>query len=61
MARRDLLSLLATFADVYPYVKLYRIGTADLVLLGADTPIPLDVANVDDYVSRARPSSRWNF
>ena len=34
-APRGLRSLLATFADVYPNVAVFRIGDGDLVLIGA--------------------------
>ncbi len=46
MAPEDLQSLLATFADVYAHVALFAtIEDADLVLVGSDSPLDLNVAN----------------
>jgi spermidine synthase len=47
MDEGDLKSLLGTFADAYPYVQLFStIEDADLVLLGSEQPLDLDVAQV---------------
>lgn len=50
----DLRSLLATFADVYPGVAVFRVGESDLVLIGANEPVALDVGNMDAYVKDNR-------
>lgn len=42
----DLRSLLATFADVYAYVRLFRIDEGDLILAGSDKPLKLHAAAV---------------
>jgi predicted membrane-bound spermidine synthase len=54
MEPRDLRSLLATFADVYPHVGVFRVGEADLVLIGAGHPLDMNVATVDEYVGQSK-------
>jgi len=44
MTPDDLKSLLATFADTYAYVLVFRVDTMDLVLLGSDEPLLLDAS-----------------
>jgi spermidine synthase len=44
MTSDDLLSLLATFADVYANVRVFRLDSSDLVLIGSDGPLPLGTA-----------------
>jgi spermidine synthase len=46
MAPADLRSLLATFTEVYDHVRVFRVDEADLILLGSDAPLPLDVRAV---------------
>ena len=50
----DLRSLLATFADAYSYVGVFRIDDSDLLLVGGDSPLNLHVARIDDYVGKNR-------
>ena len=49
----ELRSLLATFADVYPHVRLFRVGTADLVVIGSDTHLPLTTDFIDKSIARS--------
>jgi len=44
MTTDDMNSLLATFADTYAYVLVFRVDTMDLVLLGSDKPLLLDAS-----------------
>jgi spermidine synthase len=45
MDTQDLRSLLGTFSDAYPYVHLFStISDADLVLVGSEEPLDLDLA-----------------
>jgi spermidine synthase len=54
MGDRDLRSLLATFAHVYPHVQLFApLENADLVLVGSDAPLPLRAERV------AQARARW--
>lgn len=43
MGTDDVRSVMATFASVYRHVLLFKVGDADLVLIGSDAPLPLDV------------------
>ncbi len=46
MDTQDLRSLLGTFSDTYPYVHLFStISDADLVLVGSEEPLELDLAS----------------
>jgi len=54
LAPEDLRSLLATFADVYPHVGVFRVGGLDLVLIGASQPLALNVDTVDQYVGQSQ-------
>jgi spermidine synthase len=46
MDTEDLRSLLGTFSDTYPYVHLFStISDADLVLVGSEEPLHLDLAS----------------
>ena len=54
MPPADLKSLLATFADVYPYVGVFRIGGGDLALVGANAPIEMNVEIMDAYVAESQ-------
>ena len=51
MPPNDLKSLLATFSDVYPYVSVFRVDIADLVLLGSDAHLDLHVSSIDDVLA----------
>ena len=50
MSPAELRSLLATFADIYASVRLFRIDTADLVLVGSDAPLPLHVRQIREVL-----------
>ena len=50
----DLNSLLATFAEVYPYVRLFRVDVADLVLIGSDRPLPLTESVINDSLAGSK-------
>ena len=53
MGPEDVRSLVATFADVYPYVLLYAtVEEADLVLIGSETPIQPDIAHARQLLER---------
>jgi hypothetical protein len=52
MAPRDLLSLLATFNDVYAHVRLFRVDEYDLVILGSDTRLDLRTPQIDRVLER---------
>lgn len=43
----DLRSLLATFADVYPHVLVFRVDSADLVLVGSPGPLSLSASSFE--------------
>jgi spermidine synthase len=49
----DLRSLLATFADVYATVLVFRIDVNDLVLIGSDRPLSLAPADLWTIASRS--------
>jgi spermidine synthase len=53
MTPDDLRSLLATFADVYPHVRLFRIDAADLVVLGSEAPLSLQGAGIGEIFRRS--------
>ena len=46
MSPAEVRSLLATFADIYTYVRLFRIDEADVVLIGSDAPLPLQASRI---------------
>ena len=49
----DLRTLLATFCDVFEYAGLYMtVADADLVLLGSDEPLPVNLASADNFFKR---------
>jgi len=51
MNTEDLRSLLGTFSDIYKYVHLYStISDADLVLLGSDSPLHIDLIQFQDHI-----------
>jgi spermidine synthase len=50
----DMRSLLATFADVYPNVEVFRVGYSDLVLVGSLLPLRLSADTVDEYVASSQ-------
>jgi len=50
MSSDDLLSLLSTFAEVYEHAKLFRLGEADIVVLGSDGPLGLTVAELAERI-----------
>ncbi len=53
MAPRDLRSVLKTFCDVYPHVMVFStIRDADLVMIGSDSPLTLDLARAQALVDR---------
>jgi len=49
----ELRSLLATFADVYQHVRLFRVDSADLVVIGSDKHLPLTSSFVEKAISRS--------
>jgi spermidine synthase len=52
MAPDDLRSLLATFREVFPYVRLFAtIEDSDLVMLGSKQPMPFDMAKASALFS----------
>jgi predicted membrane-bound spermidine synthase len=51
MPTDDLLSLLATFADVYPTVQVFRLNEQDLVLIGSPSPLELRTRSIYEYCS----------
>ncbi len=58
MGTEDLRSLLATFADVFPHVRLFAtIEDADLVLIGSDEPLELTVEGAERLL-RQHPGVR---
>ena len=53
MGQDELKTLLATFADVYPYVALYMtVEDADVVLLGSEQPLTPDPDTVQAMLER---------
>ena len=53
MAPEDLRSLLATFAAVFPHVQIFcSIEETDLILVGADSPLFLDVPFLNEKLGR---------
>lgn len=53
MAPSDLRTLLKTFAEVYPHVLLFAtIEDADLVLIGSDAPLELNVEMAESLIRR---------
>lgn len=58
MDREDLLSLLKTFADVYPHVQVYAsIDYADLVVIGSDSPLDTSADAATELLERHRLTS----
>jgi spermidine synthase len=53
MAPEDLRSLLATFADVYGHVRLFRVNAADLILVGSDAPLNWKLADIRDMMAHS--------
>ncbi|MFB3103891.1 MAG: hypothetical protein ACE1ZA_03095, partial [Pseudomonadales bacterium] len=47
----DLRSLLATFADTYTHVRLFRIDESDLVVVGSDAALPMRVSTFGRLMS----------
>lgn len=43
MSYQDLSSLLGTFADTYAHLRVFRVARSDLIVLGSDEPLPLDI------------------
>ncbi len=55
MGTEELRALLRTFAEVFPYVALFAtIEDADLVVLGSDQPLELDLGALEEVI-RTRP------
>lgn len=53
MDDKDLRSIIGTFADVYPYVLLYRtVEDADLVMIGSDRPLDPGLASASTLYDR---------
>ena len=52
MIPADVRSLLATFADVYGHVRLFRIDSSDLVLVGSDAELPLQIPEMSEIFLR---------
>ena len=51
MDTEDLRSLLGTFSDTYKHVHLYStISDADLVLIGSDAPLHIDLVSFQDHM-----------
>jgi spermidine synthase len=51
MDSRDVRAVLRTFSDVYPHVRVFStIHDADLVLIGSDSPLPLDLERATSVV-----------
>jgi spermidine synthase len=47
----DLRSLLATFADIYSNVRVFRVDSADLVLIGSDAQLPLNATFINSSIA----------
>ena len=54
LSPNELRSLLATFADVYSNVRLFRVDSADLVVIGSDSPLPLNSSHIDKAIGRSK-------
>jgi spermidine synthase len=54
MTPDDLKSLLATFADAYAYVLVFRVDSMDLVILGSEQPLDLDASINDELFNRSK-------
>ena len=54
MGPNDLLSLFATFADVYEYVRLFRVSASDLLIVGSQTELPLSMAALNTLFENDR-------
>ncbi len=53
MDGRDLRSILRTFCEVYPHVAVFStIRDADLVMVGSDAPLPVDLARARALVDK---------
>ena len=48
MHHTDVRSLLATFADAFPHVAVFRVDAADMVLLGSDAPLSISAGSLAD-------------
>jgi hypothetical protein len=44
-------SLLATFADIYSNVRVFRVDSADLVLIGSDAQLPLNATFINSSIA----------
>ncbi len=51
MVPDEIKTILATFADVYAYVQVFRVDESDLILLGSDEPLPLSTQRTVEVVS----------
>jgi hypothetical protein len=49
----DVRSLLATFADAYASVLVFRVSGGDLVLFGSERPLTLDMSTIRDVLTRS--------
>src|SRR6185369_13188203 len=57
MRPTEVATLLATFAEAFPTVYVFRGAEGDLMLLGAREPFPLDYARIDGRILAAGPVS----
>jgi spermidine synthase len=54
MGTDDVRSLLATFADVYEHVRVFRVSPADLLVVGSQATLPLSVAAFQEIFQNDR-------
>jgi len=50
----DVRSLLATFAAVFDHVRLFRVDSSDLIVLGSGAPLPLSAEGIVRAANRSR-------
>ena len=50
MSPAELRSLLATFADVYAHIRLFRVDGSDLILIGSNVPLPLNSTAIQEVL-----------
>jgi hypothetical protein len=43
---------LATFTDTYPHVRLFRVDSSDLILVGSETALPIDAVALGKIFDR---------
>jgi spermidine synthase len=55
MSPDDLRSLLATFADVYANVRLFRVDESDLIMIGSDRALPTEAASLGETFRHPGP------